>query len=196
MRNTFTSLALACALGLSSVTVMAANPTVDIPAKKQTTLGLYLSAQQAYEMKQIQGEKVLFVDVRTPEEFEFVGHASSADINIPYMKADYSSWDSAKNVYSMEPNSNFLVAVEDALKARKMDKNSTVILMCRSGDRSANAANLMAKAGYTHIYSVYDGFEGDMAKSGESAGKRTVNGWKNAGLPWEYKMEKSKAYME
>lgn len=196
MRNSFASLALACALGFTNTSVLAADAAPNIPQQKQTQLGLYLSAQQAYEMKKSNADKVLFVDVRTSEEYEYVGHAVSTDMNIPYMKTDYSTWDSAKNVYKMEPNSNFLVALEEALKARKMDKTATIIFMCRSGDRSANAVNLMAKAGYTHVYSVYDGFEGDVAKSGDVEGKRMVNGWKNAGLPWEYKMDKTKVYME
>jgi hypothetical protein len=31
-----------------------------------------------------------------------------------------------------------------------------------------------------------------MAKDGPQAGKRVVNGWKNAGLPWSYQLEKEK----
>ena len=64
--------------------------------------------------------------------------------------------------------------------------------MCRSGDRSAAAANQLAEAGFTAVYSVVDGFEGDVAKDGPTAGLRTVNGWKNKGLPWGYKLEKAK----
>jgi len=42
------------------------------------------------------------------------------------------------------------------------------------------------------VYTVVDGFEGDVAKEGPNAGKRVVNGWKNAGLPWSYRLEKEK----
>ena len=43
----------------------------------------------------------------------------------------------------------------------------------------------MAEAGVEPpAYTVVDGFEGD--KSAE--GKRTVNGWKNAGGEWTYKI--------
>jgi len=48
--------------------------------------------------------------------------------------------------------------------------------------------------GYTKVYTVVDGFEGDLAKTGPQAGQRVVNGWKNAGLPWSYKLDKSKLY--
>jgi hypothetical protein len=60
-------------------------------------------------------------------------------------------------------------------------------LICRSGDRSAAASHLLAEAGFKNVYSVVDGFEGDLATDGPKAGQRAVNGWKNAGLPWSYK---------
>ena len=41
---------------------------------------------------------------------------------------------------------------------------------------------------------IAEGFEGDAAKDGPKAGQRTVNGWKNAGLPWTYKLDKAKMY--
>jgi rhodanese-related sulfurtransferase len=67
-------------------------------------------------------------------------------------------------------------------------------LICRSGDRSAAAANLLAEAGLKNVYSVVDGFEGDLATQGPKAGQRVVNGWKNAGLPWSYNLDKEKMY--
>ena len=44
-----------------------------------------------------------------------------------------------------------------------------------------SAADLLANAGYTQVYSITDGFEGDAGKDGPQAGQRIVNGWKNAG---------------
>jgi rhodanese-related sulfurtransferase len=196
MRLALASLTLSLAVSLSSFSAMAADATPSLPAKKQTQLGLYMSAKEAFEAKQAGADKVVFLDIRTPEEFEYVGHANIVDANIPYLKTDYSSWDEKKNLYAMVANSNFLVAFNDLMKQRKLDKKATVILMCRSGDRSALAADLLAKTGYTRVYSVYEGFEGDMAKGGDHDGKRAVNGWKNASLPWSYSMEKTKAYME
>jgi rhodanese-related sulfurtransferase len=166
--------------------------TSKLPEPKQTKLGLYLSAPEAYKMKEEGGAKVLFIDVRTKGEFEFLGHPTVADQNIPYMEIDDPvGWDKKKNVYSMSPNSDFVSAV-GALAARDhIAKTDPVILICRSGDRSSRAANLLQEAGYTKVYSVVDGFEGDMSP----AGKREVNGWKNADLPWTYKMTESQAYL-
>ena len=65
------------------------------------------------------------------------------------------------------------------------------MVMCRSGSRSANAVNMLAKAEFKNLYTVTDGFEGDKSKEG----KRTVNGWKNAGATWTYKLNQKLAYL-
>ena len=67
-------------------------------------------------------------------------------------------------------------------------KTDTLLLTCRSGGRSALAVNALAKAGFTHVYNIIDGFEGDKVEEPGSlyAGKRLKNGWKNSGLPWTY----------
>ena len=56
--------------------------TTQLPKGKQTTLGLYVTAAQAYEMWKAAPDKVKLIDVRTPEEYAFVGHAEMA-WNIP-----------------------------------------------------------------------------------------------------------------
>ncbi|HHE07372.1 MAG TPA: sulfurtransferase [Chlorobaculum parvum] len=162
-----------------------------LPKKKQTIAGKYLSAKDAYEMVVKAPAKVLFLDVRTPAETLYVGIADQVDLNIPYMLNDYSTWDAKKHRFQMSPNSAFTMKVAEALSAKGLDKNDPVVVMCRSGSRSAKAANLLTEAGYTDVYSVYDGFEGDKDKQGH----RTVNGWKNADLPWSYKLTKEKAYL-
>ena len=76
------------------------------------------------------------------------------------------------------------------LKEKHLTKEDIVVLICRSGDRSSRAANRLAEDGFKRVYTVADGFEGDMSKDG----RRNVNGWKNADLPWSYKLDKSKMY--
>lgn len=162
-----------------------------LPEKKRTIAGKYLSAKGAYEMVVKAPAKVLFVDIRTPAETEYVGIADQVNLNIPYMLNDYSTWDAKKSRFQMSPNSAFTMKIAEALAARGLKKTDPIILMCRSGDRSAAAADLLTKAGYTNVYSVYEGFEGDKSKEGF----RTVNGWKNAGLPWGYKLDQARAYL-
>ena len=58
-----------------------------------------------------------------------------------------------------------------------------------SGGRRAIAVNLLAEAGFTKVYTIIDGMEGDAVKEpdGVSLGQRLVNGWKNSGCPWTSK---------
>jgi len=67
-----------------------------LPEIKQTVSGKYLSAKDAFEMVSHNHDKILFLDVRTPAETEFVGIADQVDLNIPYMLQDYSTWDVKK----------------------------------------------------------------------------------------------------
>ncbi|AOS84423.1 sulfurtransferase [Chlorobaculum limnaeum] len=162
-----------------------------LPKNKQTIAGKYLSAQEAYEMVVKNPGKLLFVDVRTPAEIVYVGIADQVSLNIPYELDDFSTWDGKKNLYRLNLNPAFTQKVAEALAAKALGKSDPVILMCRSGGRSASAADLLTNAGYSNVYSVYDGFEGDMSKEG----RRAVNGWKNANLPWGYKLDPQRAYL-
>ena len=77
-----------------------------------------------------------------------------------------------------------------------MTKDAPIILMCRSGGtRGAPSAQQLWGKGYTNVYVVTDGFEGDKIKDGEQKSWRVVNGWKNSGLPWSYKLNKEKMYL-
>lgn len=166
-----------------------------VPQVKQTQANLYLDAPEAYALKQKLGDKAYFVDVRTRYEVAYLGMPTVADANIPYVEhPDDAPWDDKAGRFKLDVNSDFAAELERRLTAKGMGKNDTVILMCRSGDRSARAANLLSQLGYTKVYSVIDGFEGDLAKEGPKAGQRVVNGWKNAGLPWSYQLDKSKLY--
>jgi rhodanese-related sulfurtransferase len=185
---------LSAVLLLVFVTTASAETTNNIPSKKQTALGLYLTAKDAYDLKSEKSD-VIFVDVRTRAEVAFIGMPLVSDANIPYMMSgDWGNWDEKKKNFKLEPNSGFLLTMDDLLKAKGASKETKIILMCRSGSRSAKAANLLAKNGYTSVYTVVDGFEGDKAKSGDLKGQRVVNGWKNSHLPWSYKLDKNKMY--
>ena len=74
--------------------------------------------------------------------------------------------------------------VERGLKVAEPE--DTLLVLCRSGGRSAMAVNLLAEAGFVNVYTITDGIEGDDLKDPNSIfdGQRVVNGWKNSGLPW------------
>ena len=157
--------------------------------EKQALNARYLSAVEAFKFKKEHGSKALLLDIRTPSELVFVGSATAMDMNIPLVTLDYTHWDKAKSAFKKVLNQNFVTDVTSYVTTKKLTKNSPIILLCRSGKRSAKAANLLSRAGYTNLFTVVDGFEGDKQKIGNNKGKRVVNGWKNSGLPWTYKLE-------
>ena len=189
-------------LGTVAATVLSATLAIspahaDLSKKKQTTLGLYVTASEAYNMLKDHTAETLFIDVRTRAEVAFLGMPTIADANIPYMLAgDWADWDEKKQTYKLSANSGFLPEVEKLLSKKGLNKESKIVFMCRSGSRSSKAANLLAQAGYKNVYTVTDGYEGDKAKEGAQKGQRVVNGWKNSGLPWSYKLTKEKMYWE
>jgi len=85
----------------------------------------------------------------------------------------------------MKKNISFVADVTARMKAKGLGKSDAIILMCRSGVRSGKAANLLAKAGYTNVINMIEGFEGDSISKGPDKGKRTINGWKNSNLAYD-----------
>lgn len=164
----------------------------EVPEYKQTRAKLYITSREAFDEIQAEENKILFLDVRTRAEVEVVGMPTIADANIPYMfMSEPMTWNDDWGSFKMTRNLNFLDAVKQRLEEKGLTQNDKVFLMCRSGGRSASAADLLGEAGFTNVYSVVDGYEGDKAKSG----KRTLNGWKNSDLPWSYKLDKKKMYL-
>lgn len=161
-----------------------AEPNASLPKDKQTALGLYVTAREAYEKWKADPGKVLILDVRTPEEFLYVGHPAMA-WKIPIAIQSY-EWDATKGEFPMKLAPDFVARVREAAKP-----DDTILAMCRSGVRSAIAANILAKAGFTKVYNIVDGMEGDSVTDPASLfqGQRLVNGWKNSGCPWTYDLK-------
>jgi rhodanese-related sulfurtransferase len=164
-----------------------------VPAKKRTDTKQYLSAKEAFDaLHKVGAEKILFLDVRTRAEVMYVGMSTLVDAQVPYVEhPEITEWDEKINGFRLEPNNHFGNEVKRRLSEKGLTLDSPVILMCRSGDRSSHAASQLKMLGFTNVYSIVDGFEGDMDKNG----RRSINGWKNAELPWSYKMDKNKVYL-
>jgi rhodanese-related sulfurtransferase len=161
----------------------------DIPKKKQTVLGLYLTAKEAFAKYHVDADRMVVLDVRTVEEYIFVGHAPRAR-NIPVKVLNREL--TAKNGKPvLEPNPDFVSQVRRDYKI-----DDTIIVMCRSGGRSAMAVNLLAEAGFKNVFNITDGFEGDAVKDPDSYyhGKRVKNGWRNSGAPWTYNLDPNLMY--
>jgi rhodanese-related sulfurtransferase len=114
----------------------------------------------------LQSPGALLVDVRDPVEFAFVGHPLNA-VNVPWKFAP-----------DMRPNPDFLAQVRQIVP----DTGTPLLLMCRSGQRSLDAANALAAVGYTNLANIEDGFEGPL---NEHKHRGTVGGWRFHGLPWK-----------
>lgn len=157
-----------------------------IPKNKQTILGLYVTAQEAYEMWKADPERVKIIDVRTPEEYAFIGHPDAC-WNIPLAFVTYQR-KNGKTEYGPKWNPEFVAEVK-----KMAGPKDTLLLMCRSGDRSAMAVNQLAAAGLKNAYTITDGFEGDKVDDPGSVlnGKRMRNGWKNS-VPWVYTIDPEK----
>ena len=157
----------------SSVDPAALNP------KKLTSLGLYVStADAAAALKANPG--IVFIDVRTPQEVAAIGRPAPVDAIVPLVQFSQGEIDPDTGHPPAVPNPDFIAGVEAEVARAGGDKASPVFVMCRSGGRSAMAANALAKAGFSNVWSLVEGFEGDA----DAEGKRTVNGWRNAGLEW------------
>jgi rhodanese-related sulfurtransferase len=193
IRKIFTPvLAIAVLAAFSSVS--SAEDWSSLNKKKQTKLGLYMTAEQAFKHTDANMDKTLFVDIRTPSELNYLGAATVMDVHVPAVFMDTTEWNDKKHRYKRAENKNFVSDIDSALKKKGLGKDDTVILMCRSGKRSASAVNALADNGYTKVYTVVDGYEGDKLKEGENKGKRMKNGWKNAGLPWTYSLDRDYMY--
>jgi rhodanese-related sulfurtransferase len=173
------------ALGLSLLL-----PASAVPAKKHTRAALYVNALQAWTMKEAAPSEVVFLDIRSRAEAAYVGMPTVVDALVPFREHDdqMTEWDNERRTFSLRLNPGFAQEVAQVLQAKGLGKNVPLVLICRSGDRSAKAADLLLAQGYGRVHTVVDGFEGDL----DVQGRREVNGWKNAGLPWTYRLEKAK----
>lgn len=127
-----------------------------------------LSPQEAWAKLQ---DGAILVDVRTEGEWAHIGIPETAAATEQPNGPLFIQWNLAGGV----PNSRFIAE----LKARVPEDTAVeLVFLCRSGARSIAAATAATQAGYTS-YNVLEGFEGEPDRYGD----RTVNGWKNRGLP-------------
>lgn len=121
-----------------------------------------VSPQLAWAL--VQAGSAVLVDVRTAEERKFVGQVPGS-VHVAWATGT-----------SLTRNPRFVRELE-----AKVGKEAVVLLLCRSGKRSALAAEAATKAGFVHAFNVLEGFEGEL----DAAGQRGhTDGWRLRGLPW------------
>jgi len=110
----------------------------------------------------------LLVDCRSEMEYLFVGHPAGA-LHVSWN--DGPDWD---------VNPHFVGQVKKV--AGTNHAHRPIVLICRSGNRSMEAGEALEQAGFTEVYNVLHGFEGELDDDHHRGSK---NGWRFEGLPWE-----------
>lgn len=118
--------------------------------------------------------KVTFIDVRSDMEYLFIGHPTGA-VNIPWIEEP--DW---------EINPHFVRDVRKLVLGGVINTPDhqavPILLICRSGNRSEEAGNLLVENGFRRVYNIEQGFEGDLD---DKHRRSTQGGWRFDQLPWE-----------
>jgi rhodanese-related sulfurtransferase len=128
-----------------------------------------VSPQDAYAALAADEDAVL-VDVRTTAEWAYVG---VPDLSALGKRVVFVEW---QRYPDGALNGDFVDQLQDA----GLPDGAPIYFLCRSGARSAAAAEAATSAGLGPAFNVADGFEGPQ----DEQGHRTVGGWKNSELPW------------
>lgn len=116
--------------------------------------------------------QAMLIDIRSTMEFLYVGHPTGA-VHVPWI--DGPDW---------QTNPNFASEIIELVDSHRPEgaKSIPLILICRSGQRSQQAAKLLLDAGLQRVFHVTDGFEGELDAQQH---RGTLGGWRFHGLPWE-----------
>lgn len=119
-------------------------------------------------------QRVVLIDVRSSMEFLFVGHPRGS-VHVPWI--DEPDW---------VVNPHFVTEVRKVMLGgvgmEDHAGDAPVVLICRSGKRSLEAGKLLIEEGFSEVYNVTEGFEGELD---DSHHRSTLGGWRFHGLPWE-----------
>jgi rhodanese-related sulfurtransferase len=126
-----------------------------------------ISPPDAWQL--VQDGQATLVDVRTAEERKFVGYVPDS-IHVAWVTG-----------ISLNRNPRFVKEFENKVKGLGKDMNSVVVLLCRSGKRSAAAAEALTNSGFTHIFNIDSGFEGEINADNQ---RGFLGGWRSHSLPW------------
>ena len=130
-----------------------------------------LNPQETWDLLKANADSFL-VDCRTAAEWQYVG---VPDLDSIDRKIVFVEWQSFP---MMEKNASFLSEISQT----EIKKESSIVLLCRSGARSRSAAEFLTSYGYKSCYNCSDGFEGNHNDNGQ---RGELNGWKFSNLPWK-----------
>jgi len=144
---------------------------MEIKHKNKNNTIQNISSKECFKILSNKTDSYL-IDVRTLPEWKFVGVPDLFPIN---KETIFVSW----QIYpKMNENKNFEKQILDI----GIKKNNQLYLICRSGQRSYNAAKLLFDNGFINCFNLSDGFEGDLNQHKK---RSLINGWKYNNLPWK-----------
>ena len=115
----------------------------------------------------------LLVDCRSKMEYLFIGHP---------VGARHVSWVDEPDWLT---NPDFVTDIRKLMLggvAEAGEINSApILLICRSGKRSFDAGLKLMAAGFTDVYNVEEGFEGELDENHQ---RGNLGGWRFHSLPW------------
>ncbi len=167
----------------------------EVPKNRITPQGLYLTPAQAHELVTKEKDSVLFVDVRSRVELQYFGIADGVDANIPYYYVDQWHWYPKYSRFERIDNKEFVSMLDRRLEQKGLSRADKIVFICKSGARSKRAAKWLYKKGFKNIHIIPTGFDGNKVKEGPKKGQRIIDGWKNDGLPWGYKLDANKIFL-
>lgn len=155
------------------------------------TPGVSCSPQAAFEQWKADPDQINVVDVRTPEEYIFIGHAPMAR-NIP-VKFLANKWDAKAKKPLFKPNPEFVAQCQ-----KHYQPQDKIIIMCGSGKRSVDAVKQLKEAGYKDVIFVEGGFDGLRSDDCFATGNAALikPGWKNRNMIWTYALNPEMLYLK
>jgi rhodanese-related sulfurtransferase len=133
-----------------------------------------LDPQESYEFLQ-QNPESLWIDCRSEPEYYLVGHPIVEREGADPRRPEQIVW---VDELTAELNPDFVAQVRQFATG----PDQPVVVCCRSGRRSVQAAEALEAEGFKHVINVLEGFEGPLD---DSYRRGTVSGWRFRGLPWE-----------
>ena len=117
----------------------------------------------------------VLIDVRTIAEWAYVGLPDLTSIGKRPVLVEWQGFPDDRL------NTAFVDRVTEALAPIGAGRDSELLFICRSGQRSLKAAQAMTAAGFSRCRNVADGFEGPLDPNRH---RGQLGGWKAKGLPW------------
>jgi len=129
-----------------------------------------VTSREAWEVLE-RDPKAVLLDVRTDAEWSYVGLPDLSVLEKPTLRVSWQKY----------PELNLNPDFVEEVAGHDLASDQPLLIICRSGVRSRNAAIALTARGYSHCFNVSDGFEG-----GHDAQRHrgAQEGWKAAGLPW------------